>query len=346
MPRMRVAVLVASLNGASTIGETIASARGQADVFVVSDGSTDGTAEVARATGARVLDLPENLGKPAALYRALRHFRLSDSYDAVAILDDDTIVADDFVEQASAAMGDDVVIVVGRTITRWEKEGRHRWNVWLGSRAYTYWRYQTTIRRGQSALGVVTCIAGSNSVFRAWLLDEVVLEETPYAVDDTWWTLETQRRRLGRIVYAPAARAWVCDPLNLGDWYRQSLRWNWGMFQGIWGHRVGRHLTRFDVAYLCVIADWFLFVLSLPVLVGMAVAFHELAWWLAVSYVGGSLLWTGLASLATREWRLLPLSPAIVVIDVVYRATFVHALVKTLRQPRVAECRWTSPARY
>lgn len=340
----RVAVLVASKNGAATVGATVRSAVHQADVFVVSDGSTDDTARVAREAGAEVLELVENIGKPAAIHRALRVLDLVERYEAIAILDDDTTIDTDFIQQALPKLVDGVAIVVGRTITRWQHE--HRWNVWLASRAYSYWRYQATLRRGQSALGVMNCISGSNSLFRSSVLAQVAVAKTPYIVDDTYWTLETQRRKLGRIVYAPRARAWVCDPLTLGDWYRQNLRWIWGMYQGIFGHQIGRRRSFFDVACVLLILDWTAYVLGFPLLVALVIWLGWFSLHLVIVYLAGYFAWTILAAAATRSWRLIPLTPAIMVIDVVYRVTFVHALVKTIRQPRVESCRWVSPVRY
>jgi poly-beta-1,6-N-acetyl-D-glucosamine synthase len=337
-------VLIASKDGAATIAATVASAATQADVFVVSDGSSDGTAETARTAGAQVLELTENVGKPAAIYRALNELALTERYDAIAILDDDTTIARDFLQRALVRMEEGVAIVVGRTITRWTHE--NRWNVWLGSRAYAYWRYQATIRRGQSALGVVNCISGSNSVFRADVLKQVAVEDTPYIVDDTYWTFETHRRKLGRIVYAPEAHAWICDPLTMRDWYRQNLRWLWGMYQGIAGHRVGRRWSRFDLAFVLLMLDWTAYVLGFPLLVALTIWLNWFSLHLAAVYLAGYFGWTLLAAVATKRWRIVLMTPAIMAIDVLYRVTFVHALVKTIRQPRVRSCRWVSPARY
>jgi cellulose synthase/poly-beta-1,6-N-acetylglucosamine synthase-like glycosyltransferase len=341
---MRVAVLVASKDGAATIRATVHSAVTQADVYVVSDGSSDATAEVARAAGAQVLELTENLGKPAAIHRALNELRLTERYDAIAVLDDDTIIAPDFIARAVEQFRKGVAIVVGRTITRWNHE--NRWNVWLAARAYAYWRYQATLRRGQSALGVMNCISGSNSLFRSSVLAEVAVERTPYIVDDTYWTLETHRRKLGRIVYAPRAHAWICDPITFRDWYRQNLRWLWGMYQGIVGHRVGIRRTRFDAAALLLMFDWTAYVLGLPVMVALVVWLGWFSLHLALVYFAGYLAWTVIAAVATRKWRMVLMTPAIAVIDVIYRVTFVHALVKVVREPRVSSCRWVSPARY
>lgn len=341
----RVGVLIATKDGESTIADTIRSVAGQADVYVVSDGSTDATARVALDAGARVFALAKNVGKPAAIYRAIKALQLTKAYDLLAILDDDTIVAPNFIEEARKSMKPGVAIVVGRTITRWGDD--RPWNVWLGCRAYAYWRYQLTIRRAQSAFNVLNCISGSNSVYRSELLDQVLVERTPYIVDDTYWTLETHRRKLGRIVYAPRAHAFVQDPTTFGAWYKQNLRWMWGTFQGIWGHRCGRTASRFDFAYLLLMLDWFFYVLGGPLVLGLVLA--GIWWnplWLLIGTWLGYFVWTIPAAIAIKKWRLVFMTPAFIAIDWLYRLVFLHAFLKTIRRPSVQSCRWESPPRY
>ena len=339
------AVLIASRNGAQTIVATIASAIGQAEVYVVSDASTDATAQVARANGAHVLVLGENVGKPSALFAANAHFGLTRRYDAVAILDDDTLIAPGFIGHCLEALTDQVAIVVGRTVTNWTHE--HRWNVWLGVRAYSYWKYQLLVRRGQSALNVMNCISGSNSLYRSTVLDQVLTKDTPYIVDDTYWTLEVHRRGLGRITYAPKAQALILDPMNGRDWYKQNLRWLWGTIQGIRGHRIGTRRTLFDAMYLLMILDWIMYVTVWPVWLGTAFWLGREHWpkMLAI-YVGGYFVWSAIGAIALRRWRLLAMTPFVIVFDWLYRINFAHALIKALRQPRVESCRWESPTRY
>ena len=344
----RVAVLIASRNGESTIGDTISSIVAQAaGVFVVSDGSTDGTVEVAREAGARVLALAANIGKPAALYALVQAEKIIENFDYVTILDDDTIVAEDFIAKCLAAFRPGVAIVTGRTESRRAK-GRARLNPLLASRAFAYWRYQVTIRRGQSALGVMNCISGSNSMFRTEILAKVILPKTPYIVDDTFWTMEVQRRKLGRIVYAPAAVAAVCDPTNLPDWYKQNLRWLWGTCQGIIGHRVGLRFTLFDITTLLLVLDWIMYVFAAPVVLALILLNHPFmsVEHYALFYVAGLGAWLTLASVATRRLEILLMAPAIALLDFVYRIIFVHAAIKAIRQPRVESCTWSSPKRY
>lgn len=65
-----VSVVMAAYNEAATISEAVAAVVGHprlAEVIVVDDGSSDATAALAASAGARVVRLPENCGKAAAL---------------------------------------------------------------------------------------------------------------------------------------------------------------------------------------------------------------------------------------------------------------------------------------
>lgn len=71
---VRIAAIVPAFNEAATIAAVVESLRASphvGEVIVVSDGSTDATADVARAAGATVYDLPANAGKGAAMLHGL-----------------------------------------------------------------------------------------------------------------------------------------------------------------------------------------------------------------------------------------------------------------------------------
>lgn len=339
----RIAVLIASKNGEGTVAAAVKAVIGHGvDVYVVSDGSTDATVAVATAAGATVLDLEVNVGKPAALYQAYQQFDISGRYDVVAILDDDVVVEPNFVHEALLTMTPDVAIAVGRNLTVWPDE--HRWNVLVASRAYAYWSYQLIIRRFQSRFGIMNCISGSNSLYRTAVLDEVLTGTTPYIVDDTFWTLETHRLGLGRIVYAPRAQAWLQDPFHFGDWYRQNIRWMWGTFQGIIGHRIGSRATRFHLSYVLLMLQWAVYVIGAPFTV-LTVARHaEMSTF--VLLLCGYTAWLTAAAIALRRPRLVLFVVPIIILDLVYRVIFIHALVKAIRQPTVTSCTWSSPERF
>jgi glycosyltransferase involved in cell wall biosynthesis len=86
---MRIAALVPAFQAEAHLGGVLArlAALPRApEILVVDDGSTDGTAAVARDAGVRVLSLPENRGKGHAL---LAGFGALSGFDGVVTLDAD-----------------------------------------------------------------------------------------------------------------------------------------------------------------------------------------------------------------------------------------------------------------
>ena len=86
---MNLAAVIPAYQAAPSVGPVV---RGTlehvAEVLVVDDGSTDGTAEEARRAGARVVSHPCNRGKGAALSTAFRDL-FGRGFDAVLTLDAD-----------------------------------------------------------------------------------------------------------------------------------------------------------------------------------------------------------------------------------------------------------------
>jgi glycosyltransferase involved in cell wall biosynthesis len=83
-----IIALIPAHDEAPRIGSVIEVARGQLPVLVVDDGSSDGTAAVARAAGATVIEQRPNRGKGAALRAGFRR-ALADGADAILTLDAD-----------------------------------------------------------------------------------------------------------------------------------------------------------------------------------------------------------------------------------------------------------------
>lgn len=76
MPTLRVAVIIPAHNEEATVSAVVETSRSSPfvqETIVVSDGSTDRTAEVAQAAGARVFALPKNKGKGNAMLYGVAH---------------------------------------------------------------------------------------------------------------------------------------------------------------------------------------------------------------------------------------------------------------------------------
>lgn len=86
---MKIAAVIPAYNEATRIGTVVRSAKQYVDdIIVVTDGSTDGTADVARAEGATVIEHAENCGAGAATMTGLEAARRL-GFDAVVTLDAD-----------------------------------------------------------------------------------------------------------------------------------------------------------------------------------------------------------------------------------------------------------------
>lgn len=87
----RILIIIPAYNEEQVIGQVISDIHQQqstADILVVNDGSRDRTAEVAKAHGARVVTLPNNLGIGGAVqtgYRYAAHY----GYDIAVQIDAD-----------------------------------------------------------------------------------------------------------------------------------------------------------------------------------------------------------------------------------------------------------------
>jgi biofilm PGA synthesis N-glycosyltransferase PgaC len=307
-----------------------------------------------------VLSRRHSGGKPDALRAGKMAFRLAESYDFIAVLDDDTVVEPGYMAKLEAKLDADegIAAASGRIDSIWDRT--RRWNPFIAMRAFMYWSYQITVKRGQNFLRVVNVICGANTVFRAEVFDRLIKDDAPYVIDDMYWLAEIVRGKMGRVAYVHAARSWTIDPHTFRDWYRQTVRWSWGQFQSVRGHRLGLPIQRdpecrlgwrfswFDAAYLALLVDWLSYALE-PILI-VPVAFLVKGWidpvWFLVFYLVTSSLWIATAAVALRKPRLLLLTPAILILDLVYRGLMLHAIVKTLREPKTETCKWDSPVRF
>lgn len=229
-----VSVIIPAYNEAAGIAATVRSMfesayAGRLEIIVVDDGSTDGTAAIARE-----LDLPDmyvtsqpNSGKPGALNTGIRMAR----GEVLILVDGDTVFEPETIERLVAPMRDPGVgAVSGNT-----KVGNRRGFIG-GWQHLEYVMGFNLDRRMYDVLGIMPTVPGAIGAFRPAALRQVGLVSHDTLAEDTDLTMALCQTDW-RIVYAPEAIAWTEAPATLRQLWKQRYRWSFGTMQAMWKHR-------------------------------------------------------------------------------------------------------------
>ncbi len=98
-----------------TLSSILAAGLDPADVYVVDDGSNDGSGDISHSFGVNVLCNEKNIGKASSIARGTEHFGLLEHYDIIALMDADTEVCKEYYTAVKESFKDpSVVAVCGR----------------------------------------------------------------------------------------------------------------------------------------------------------------------------------------------------------------------------------------
>ena len=191
-----VSLIVPAYDEEEVIAEKVANAlaldypRDRLQVIVASDGSTDATAERARAAGASlVLELPPG-GKVAALNAAAEQA----AGEILAFSDANSVWSRDALRRLVAPFADPGVGYVCGQVRFLDPDGNNLEGA--------YWRYEMAVREAESALAGVT--AGNGAIYA--VRRDAFIPLAPSGSHDLSFPFRLAKRRL-RSLYAPAARA-------------------------------------------------------------------------------------------------------------------------------------------
>jgi cellulose synthase/poly-beta-1,6-N-acetylglucosamine synthase-like glycosyltransferase len=192
--------------------------RERLQIVVASDGSSDATAERARAAGADlVLELPPG-GKVAALNAAAEQA----SGELLAFSDANSAWAPDALRRLVEPFADPAVGYVCGQVRFVDAGG--------GNLEGAYWRYEMVLREMESALGGIT--AGNGAIYA--VRRETYLPLAPSGSHDLSFPFEFAKRGL-RSLYAPSARAEEKMVPTLEGEFARKRR----MMVGLWDIVVG-----------------------------------------------------------------------------------------------------------
>ena len=277
---LSLTLLIPAYNEAESITDTVVSAVTQTwppdEVIVIDDGSTDGTGELARKAGARVIRPPRGTGSKAGAQTFGLDYVTT---QLTMVLDADTTMAPDAIEQALIAFVEDPdtaaacgFVVPRRVRTLWER-GR-------------YVEYLFAFYFGkqiQDYFGRPMISSGCFSVYKtSWLRRIGGWPTRTLAEDmDVTWSLY----RLGaRVRFMPDAVSYPIEPDNFRLMLTQLKRWSHGFIQNMVLH--GRHVMRIPFLRIILgIALWDAIFASLFYLVVVPLLVVFISPWALIGYV-------------------------------------------------------------
>lgn len=337
---IRFLVLVPAHNEERAIGrclEAIAAERRASDsVVVVADRCTDTTAAIARSLGADVLERGEDEepGRAAARQAGLEFARSLD-WDAVLMLDADSVIEPGFFAACERALGDGIPAVQARS------ESSHGRSLAMEAALAAFTLQGITIPRGRSALGLSVRLRGTGMAIRRDLA--LAHRFRAPASEDLFFTLDLMLDGV-RCRHVDRARLRSEGASTWAALQGQKVRYEAGRMAAarVYVPRLlNRAIRRHDAA--CFEAAWFLacppFALAmLSLLVAAAVAAVAGAWVVAAIFAGGLValgltLVTGLvqARAGLRTWLSLAAAPWYLAFKAVVQ---LRALASLLRRDR------------
>lgn len=280
--RSSVAVLIPAHNEELVLPATLRAATALLDaeqIFVVSDGSSDGTADVARSFGTNVLELNPNRGKAGAISAAIMQFRLAERFEIVMLLDADTVLDEHYFDTGLPLFtGDDVVAVAGTAMSMpHPRPPTLVGKILVGYRQRVYIVVQWLHKYGQAArpANAVWIVPGFASMYRSRVLASIDITARGLTIEDYNMTFELHTKSLGRIAFDPrAARAYTQDPDTVHQYSRQVGRWALGFWQTVMRHkwRPDRFWAGLSLYMVELVFGSLVFVLLLPALIVSAAA--------------------------------------------------------------------------
>ncbi len=234
-----IAAIIPAHNEELAIANCVAALRRSLDgnqIYVVSDGSSDATAQKATGAGARVTQTA-GIGKAKAIIHTLSHFQLYQKYKLIFIVDADTRIDRHFVKRALPLFNDPAIgVVYGSARITWPPHIFPRYK-------FYYVAYRERLNRllqyffafGQTwkYTNTTYVIPGFATIWKSSILKRVKIDTPGLLIEDFNTAFQTHKQKICKVGYNPACIGWDQHPESLVDYWKQVRRWNIGFFQTV-----------------------------------------------------------------------------------------------------------------
>jgi cellulose synthase/poly-beta-1,6-N-acetylglucosamine synthase-like glycosyltransferase len=309
-----VSVILAAYNEEATIRQRLEelarlleTAKVPAELIVVSDGSSDDTAQIARdfdSSLVHVLDLPVNKGKAIALSQGC-----SQAKNEILVFADARqtwspqalkLLLENFSDPRIGAVSGDLIVHSATGTMQ---------GVGL------YWRYEKWLRKQESRVHSMVGVTGAISAVRRKLFHPI---PQGIILDDVYWPLQVTMQGY-RVIHDERARAYDRLPEKVRDEFRRKVRTLSGNFQLM--SRLPAVLLPWKNPVWVQFVSHKLFRLVVPwALLGMLVlAFilpgriYEMAFWTQLGFYGAAL--AGISFPALAKIRLVSAATSFLVLN-------------------------------
>jgi cellulose synthase/poly-beta-1,6-N-acetylglucosamine synthase-like glycosyltransferase len=304
-----------------------------ADIYVVSDGSKDSTAAVARKYTKHVLDLKKNLGKAKAIEALLKEYKLLERYEYVLFSDADSVLGAGFMEEITKFAKDKPACIVG-------KVSSHRHGMVSAFRTYEYGLSHRVFKQAQSAMQVVTVAPGCASLYRSDVLSQLEFSQRTLT-EDFDLTLQIHLKKLGKIIYAPRAVVITQDPETIRDYWKQITRWYTGFWQNLALHKVYKPRKMIFAEIWLMLIDSMFWIFALFIGLLRPLLFLKI---LGLSYL--TVLLLGVIVLTIEgAWWAFPYLPSFPLFQEINLVAYIYSFGRALRGRKHALA-WNSVERY
>ena len=229
--RRRFAILIPARNEEAVIGNLIDSLlrqdypRENFDIYAVINNSTDQTAQIAEAAGAKVLRVSEPVkDKGSALRFAFRALSSRDDIDAFVIFDADNVVDSGFLSEMNRQYESGISIIQGRRCGKNAED-----SLVSGFYELFYHIQNVYYNHAQSVTGNSCSLNGTGWMIRRDWLDQNGFQTSTLTEDLELTALAITKGE--RILYAHDAVTYDEYPTTLSLAFRQLSRWCFGQIQ-------------------------------------------------------------------------------------------------------------------